>query len=191
MKKIAVFASGSGSNAENIARFFESRSDVVISVILTNNPKAFVIDRAKNLNIPYICFDRDMFYNSTKIIDILKCYSVDLVVLAGFLWLIPLELIRAYTNRIVNIHPALLPKYGGKGMYGSHVHEAVCANKEKESGITIHLVNEKYDEGKTLFQTSCSLSDLDTPDTVAHKVHELEYKHFPEQIDRYLKQIFD
>ncbi len=188
MKKIAVFASGSGSNAENIANYFAQKPDVTVSCILSNNPKAFVIERAKKLNIPSFCFNRDDFYNSTRVLDYLKENEIDFVVLAGFLWLIPENLVKQYPGKIVNIHPALLPNYGGKGMYGMKVHESVIENKEKKSGISIHIVNEKYDEGSIVFQAECSIEEGDTPESLANKVHELEYKHFPEVIEKLLKQ---
>lgn len=188
MKKIAVFASGSGSNAENIARYFAEKPDITVSCILCNNPKAFVIERAKNLNIPSFLFNRDDFYHSTKILDYLTENDIDFIVLAGFLWLIPENLVKHYPNKIVNIHPALLPNYGGKGMYGMKVHETVIANKESKSGISIHIVNEKYDEGSIVFQAECKIEEGDTPEILANKVHELEYKHFPEVIEQLVKQ---
>lgn len=186
-KKIAIFASGSGSNAENIIQYFQnSDKKVEIAIILTNKKDAFVIERAKKHQIPYIIFNRDEFYNSNNIIDILKEKQIDLVVLAGFLWLVPVPLIQAFQNRIINIHPALLPKYGGKGMYGMHVHNAIIENKETESGITIHMVNEEYDKGSTIFQAKCKILPEDTPESLAEKVHKLEYEHFPKVIEKLL-----
>lgn len=184
MKKIAIFASGSGSNAENIAEYFRDNEFLNIECIYSNKADAFVLERAKKYNIPTFVFSRDDFYNTDKVLQSLKNYDVDLVVLAGFLWLIPQYLIDNFTT--INIHPALLPAYGGKGMYGSRVHEAVVANKEKESGITIHYVNEKYDEGQIIAQAKCEVLPSDTPDDVAAKVHELEYTHFPKVIDELL-----
>ncbi|MDA3929460.1 MAG: phosphoribosylglycinamide formyltransferase [Prolixibacteraceae bacterium] len=184
MKKIAIFASGSGSNAENIAHYFEKNENLNIECIYSNKADAFVLERAKRYSIPTLVFNRDDFYKSTNVLESLKGYDVDIVVLAGFLWLIPENLIRNFT--IINIHPALLPSYGGKGMYGNKVHEAVVANKETESGITIHFVNEKYDEGQTIFQAICEILPSDTADDVASKVHALEYEHFPRVIDRLL-----
>ena len=184
MKKIAIFASGSGSNAENIAQYFAKNENLNIECIYSNKADAFVLERAKKFAIPTFVFNRDVFYNSTKVLENLKSYNIDLIVLAGFLWLIPDNLIENFT--IINIHPALLPKYGGKGMYGHRVHEAVVANKETESGITIHYVNERYDEGQIIFQAKCPITSTDTPDDVAAKVHELEYKHFPKVIDQLL-----
>ena len=188
MNNIVLFASGSGTNVENIVNFFKNDQDTQISMILTNNPKAYVIQRAEKLGIPVRVFNRDDFYKNSTIIDLLKKIKPDLIVLAGFLWLIPENMIKAFPDKIINIHPALLPKYGGKGMYGSKVHEAVVANKEKESGITIHYVNERYDEGNIIFQAKCEVLPTDTPDDVANKVHGLEYKHFPRVIARLLKE---
>ena len=188
MNNIVLFASGSGTNVENIVNFFKDDQDTQISMILTNNPKAYVIQRAEKLGIPVRIFNRNDFYNNSTIIDLLKKIKPDLIVLAGFLWLIPENMIKAFPDKIINIHPALLPKYGGKGMYGSKVHEAVVANKEKESGITIHYVNERYDEGNIIFQAKCEVLPTDTPDEVANKVHGLEYKHFPRVIARLLKE---
>ena len=184
MKKIAIFASGSGSNAENIAQYFANNEHLNIECIYSNKTDAFVLERAKKLNIPTVVFNRDEFYQSEKVLESLRSYDVDMVVLAGFLWLIPQNLVENFT--IINIHPALLPKYGGKGMYGNYVHEGVVANNEKESGITIHYVNDKYDEGQTIFQAKCKISASDTADDVANKVHALEYEHFPKIIDKLL-----
>ncbi len=189
MKRIAIFASGSGTNVENIALHFAKISSVKISAILCNNPDAFVLKRAENLKIPSLVFSKNDFYSSEKVVQFLKEKEIDLIVLAGFLWLIPNTLISEFPNRIVNIHPALLPKYGGKGMYGSRVHEAVVSNDEMETGITIHLVNEKYDEGKTLFQAKCQVTPEDTAETVANKVHELEYKYFPKVIEDIVREL--
>ena len=181
-KKIAIFASGSGSNAENIFNYFKNNDDVSISLILTNNPKAGVIERANRLNIPSIVFDKNAFKNTNEIVDLLQENNIDLIVLAGFLWLIPENLIEAFSNKIVNIHPALLPKYGGKGMFGDNVHKAVVENKEPESGITIHFVNQHYDDGTVIFQAKCKVLPTDTFEDVASKIHALEYEHFPKVI---------
>ncbi|REA57645.1 phosphoribosylglycinamide formyltransferase [Dyadobacter luteus] len=188
MKRIAIFASGSGSNAEKISAYFSDRTDVEVSLILTNNPQAGVIARARKLHIPVLVFDRKTFYESERILEILKNNNIDLIVLAGFMMLIPTYLVNGFENKMVNIHPALLPKYGGKGMYGSFVHEAVVAAKEKESGITIHFVNEHYDEGNIIFQTSCEVLPTDTADDVANKIHVLEHAHFPQVIDQLISQ---
>lgn len=185
MKKIAIFASGSGSNAENIIRFFENDPRNRVSLVLCNKPDAYVLERAKRLGVPALVFNREQFYHSDLILDRLKAEAVDLIVLAGFLWKVPANLLAAYPDRIINIHPALLPKFGGKGMYGEHVHEAVIAAGEKESGITIHHVNDCYDEGAAIFQATCPVLPDDTPDTLAAKVHALEYAHFPRVIKEF------
>jgi len=186
MKRIAIFASGSGSNAEKISEYFAGRTDVQVNLILTNNPQAGVILRARKLHIPVLVFDKKTFYESDRIIELLTANKIDLIVLAGFMMLIPAALVETFPDRMVNIHPALLPKYGGKGMYGNFVHEAVVAGKEKESGITIHFVNEHYDEGNIIFQKSCEVLETDTPDDVAEKIHVLEHEHFPKIIDEVL-----
>lgn len=187
-KRLAIFASGSGSNAEKIAEYFANRTDIEISLILSNNPQAGVIARARRLHIPVVLFDRKTFYETHRIIEILQNEHIDLVVLAGFMMLIPEAMVRAFPNKIVNIHPALLPKYGGKGMYGHFVHEAVVDAKESESGITIHFVNERYDEGGIIFQATCEVTPTDTPEEVARKVQVLEHQHYPEVIERLSKQ---
>lgn len=183
MNKIAVFASGSGSNAENIVRYFHDDPNVNIDVIVSNRIDAFVHERAKNLGVESVTFSKDDICNTHKVVDYLRDRGIDFIVLAGFLLKIPQNLLDAYPNRIINIHPALLPKYGGKGMYGDNVHKAVVAAGEKESGITIHYVNENYDEGNIIFQAKCTVSPSDTYEDVAKKVHELEYIHFPEVIE--------
>jgi phosphoribosylglycinamide formyltransferase 1 len=184
MKKIAILASGSGSNAQNIAEYFKSSGDICVSLILSNKPDAFVIERAKKLEIPAVVFNRKDFYESDKILDILVENKIDLLVLAGFLWLIPDNLIKAFPKRIINIHPALLPKYGGKGMYGNKVHQAVIQSGDKRTGISVHYVNDHYDEGEIIFQDSFEILPGDTADSIAQKVHILEYKHFPRIIER-------
>lgn len=182
-KNLAVFASGSGSNAENIARYFSNHPEIKVSAIFTNNKNAYVIERAKSLGIPFYIFDRKTFYESDEILNNLKRHDIDLIVLAGFLWLVPSNLLQNYPGQIVNIHPALLPKYGGKGMYGSRVHQAVIDAGELQSGITIHYVNDRYDEGRVIFQTACDIVPGDTPESVAEKVHKLEYRHYPKVIE--------
>lgn len=189
MKRLAIFASGSGSNAEKIAEYVAANAAIDVSLILTNNPKAGVIDRARRLHIPVVSFDRQTFYDSERIVELLKNQAIDLVVLAGFMWLIPASLVQAFPQRIVNIHPALLPKYGGKGMYGHFVHEAVVAAGEPESGITIHYVNERYDEGDVIFQASCSVERGDTPDDVARKVQVLEHQYYPKIVEELVSQL--
>ena len=182
--RIAIFASGSGSNAQRIAEYFAGTCLLEISAIYCNNPDAFVLDRAKSLEIPSILFNRDTLYKSTAILEDLKSRETDWIVLAGFLWLIPGYILQAFPNRIVNIHPALLPKYGGKGMYGMKVHQAVIASGDPESGITIHYVNEHYDEGNIVFQARCIINKEDTPEMLAAKIHDLEYEHFPAVIGK-------
>ncbi len=187
MTRIAIFASGSGSNAENIANYFSNNDAVEISLILTNKKNAYVLERAKKLNIQSLVFNRTQFFETNEIPQILIKNNIDLIVLAGFLLKIPENLIKAFPDKIVNIHPALLPKYGGKGMYGDNVHKAVVENKETESGVTIHFVNENYDEGKIISQAKCAVLATDTSEDVASKVHQLEYEHFPKAIDFLLK----
>jgi len=185
-KNLAIFASGSGTNAENIANFFRGSDEIAVKLILSNRPEAFVLERAKKLQIPSFVFTRVDFNESERVIHLLGQHQIDCIVLAGFLWLIPANLIKAFPNKIINLHPALLPKFGGKGMFGSKVHEAVIAAGEKFSGITIHLVNEKYDEGRILFQASCAVRDDDTPATLAARIHELEYTYLPRVLQDYL-----
>lgn len=187
-KRIAIFASGSGTNAEEIFKKFENHPDAEVCMLLSNNAHAYVLQRAAKYDIPSTIFNRDTFRNSMEIVDLLKSEKIDLVVLAGFMWLFPENLIKALPNQIINIHPALLPKYGGKGMYGMHVHEAVKNNAEKETGITIHYVNKRYDEGQIIFQASCSLSREDTPETIADKVHSLEHEHYPQVIENLIRK---
>jgi phosphoribosylglycinamide formyltransferase 1 len=186
MNKIAMFASGSGTNAQNIANYFKNNKDIVIDCVLSNNPKAFVLKRFENTDIETFVFDRDEFNNTQNVLNLLKKREIDFIVLAGFLWLVPDYLTKEFKKKIVNIHPALLPKYGGKGMYGMNVHKAVVDAKETESGITIHYVNEQYDEGDIIFQAQCKIEEGDTPEIVAQKVHELEYEHFPKIIEQVL-----
>jgi len=187
MYNIAIMASGSGSNAENIIRYFEHHADIRIGLVLANKPDAYVLERAAKLNVPARVFNKEEFTSPDFSQHLLK-EGITHIVLAGFLWLVPKHLIAAFPDRIVNIHPALLPKFGGKGMYGSKVHEAVIATGEKETGITIHLVNEEYDKGVPLLQVSCTVTTADTADTVAAKVHELEYQHFPRTIENWIIQ---
>ena len=184
MKKIAIFASGSGSNAENIVHYFQEKENLNVECIYSNKADAYVLERAKKFNIPSKFFSKEDFYSSNLILNDLKDKNIDLIVLAGFLWLIPENLTNNFT--IINIHPALLPKYGGKGMYGHKVHEAVVTNCEKVSGITIHYVNENYDEGRIIFQATCEILPGDTADDVAAKVHQLEYEYFPKVIEKLL-----
>lgn len=189
MVLLALFASGSGSNAEQIARYFHQRDDVKIALILSNKSDAPVHARAKRLGIPSVTFSKDAFDKGLEVLDILRQYQIDFIVLAGFLLKVSQPLLDAYPRRIINIHPALLPLYGGKGMYGDRVHRAVVEAGEKESGITIHYVNEHYDEGDIIFQARCELLPGDSPEEVARKVHALEYAHFPEVIDSLVKKL--
>ena len=184
MKHIAIFASGNGTNAENIINYFaEHPGGTAVCLIVSGKPDAFVLNRAEKYHIPAIVLTREEFYNTENIIDCLNKYKIDLIVLAGFMWLVPAYLIRAFPDKIINIHPALLPKFGGKGMYGAKVHKAVIDAKEKETGVTIHYVNERYDEGKIIFQARCNITDNDTPETLAEKVHQLEYENYPAVIE--------
>ncbi|PHR73664.1 MAG: phosphoribosylglycinamide formyltransferase [Lutibacter sp.] len=190
MKRIVIFASGSGTNAENISRFFKQSSLASVVHILTNNKNAKVIGRSKKLNINSLVFSKDEFNDEVKVLKFLK-KEADLIVLAGFLWKIPAHIIEAFPNKIINIHPALLPKYGGKGMYGMNVHKAVVANKEKETGITIHYVNEHYDEGAIIFQAKTPVLPSDFAQDVADKIHILEQKHFSKVIEDLIKSNID
>ncbi len=186
MKRIVIFASGSGSNAENLIKFFHNSDSASVIQVLTNNPHAKVLDRCKRLKISALSFNRVAFSKSEDVLNILKASQPDLIVLAGFLWKFPEFILNEFENKVINIHPALLPKYGGKGMYGMHVHEAVVANKERETGITIHYVNENYDEGTIIFQAKCEVEASDSAENVAKKIHELEMEHFPKLVDKIL-----
>jgi phosphoribosylglycinamide formyltransferase-1 len=183
MKNVAIFASGSGTNAQAIIEFLHRGNVARVSCILSNNKDAYVLKRAESKQIPSYIFNRDEFYKSDQLVKVLEKHSVDFIVLAGFLWLVPEYLISLFTNRIINIHPALLPKYGGKGMYGMKVHQTVIEKGEKESGISIHYVNEKYDEGNIVFQATCKVDSNDTPEKLAEKIHQLEYTHFPRIVE--------
>lgn len=185
MKRIAILASGEGTNAERIIRFFNGHPAMEVAVVLTNRAEAGVVRRAEGLRIPVECLPAAAFKEG-RATDLLRRYKADFVVLAGFLLRIPDDMLKAYPNRIVNIHPSLLPKFGGKGMYGSRVHEAVLSAGEKESGITIHYINEHYDEGTTILQVTCPVFPDDTPDSLAARVHQLEYEHYPKVIERLL-----
>ncbi len=189
MKRIAIFASGNGSNAQRIAEYFNEISEIEIGLILTNNPKAGVLKRAETLGLESVVFNRNEFTENAKVDILLQDHEIDFIVLAGFLWLIPEFLINEYPNKIVNIHPALLPKYGGKGMYGMRVHETVIANGEKQSGISIHYVNNKYDEGQIIFQANFDIEKGETAESLAAKIHELEHEHFPKVLERVINTI--
>lgn len=185
MIRIAVFASGNGSNTENIIKYFENSNIARVVLVLSNNKDAKVLKKASDLKVSTVCFDKFDLLTS-KSIGILLKDQADFVVLAGFLWRIPTDIIKLFPNKIINIHPALLPKYGGKGMYGMYVHQAVKDNSETETGISIHYVNEHYDKGALIFQKKVSIHPNDTPDKIAQKVHELEYTHFPIVIESIL-----
>jgi phosphoribosylglycinamide formyltransferase-1 len=189
VKQLALFASGTGSNVRNIHSFFSQRPDVHIAVLVCNKKDAPVVSFARDQNISVRLIDKATLYDSEMLTDELKAMDIDLIVLAGFLWLIPQHLIVGFPNRIINLHPALLPKYGGKGMYGKKVHEAVLENGDKESGITIHLVNGRYDEGDILFQATCPVDKKDDAERLSQKIHQLEHEHLPILIDQLLSQI--
>jgi phosphoribosylglycinamide formyltransferase-1 len=184
--RLAIFASGSGTNAEEIFKYFQNHPSIEVVLLLSNNPQAFALQRARNFGVDAKVFDRPQFKESTVVLDWLHQKKVTHVVLAGFLWLIPSYLIQAYPHHIINIHPALLPNHGGKGMYGMKVHEAVKLGGDVKTGITIHAVNDKYDEGEIIFQATCPVHADDTPEQIADKVHQLEYKHYPEVIERWV-----
>ena len=191
IKNIVLFASGSGSNVENIVSYFQDSPKVSISAVLTNKKDAKVLERCDRLAISGLYFNRVAFYDSDCVLDILKTFSPDLIVLAGFLWKIPEKIIRAFPNKIINIHPALLPKYGGKGMYGNKVHQAVKANGDAETGITIHYVNENYDEGAIIHQAKTAIALEDDVEQIAQKIHALEYDHFPRVIEKLLSESYE
>ena len=184
--RIAIFASGNSSNAEEIIKFFKNHPSIKVDIIVSNNPNAFVLQRAKNHNIPTLVLTRKEFQETVA----LRLHALDIthIVLAGFLWLIPSNLLQKFPNRIINIHPALLPKYGGKGMYGMKIHDSVRSANETESGITIHIVDEKYDEGTILYQHKCDIELADTPQQIADKVHQLEYTWYPRIIEKWISE---
>ncbi|TYA74310.1 phosphoribosylglycinamide formyltransferase [Seonamhaeicola marinus] len=186
MKRVVIFASGSGSNAENLIKFFQNSDNVSVVQVLTNNPHAKVLDRAKRLKVSALSFNRVAFTKSEDVLNIMKVTNPDLIILAGFLWKFPENILEEFPNKVINVHPALLPKFGGKGMYGMNVHKAVVENKETETGITIHYVNENYDEGATIFQAKCEVLASDTPEDVAAKIHELEMEYFPKVVEKLL-----
>lgn len=186
VKRIAIFASGAGSNAQKIIDYFKGNQQVKVALIVCNKPNAGVLNIATNEQIPALIIEKETFFGGDAYVGVLNDYQINFIVLAGFLWKVPEALIAAYPNKIINIHPALLPKYGGKGMYGHFVHEAVIANGEKESGITIHFVNENFDEGKHIFQATCPVLPTDTPDSLAERIHLLEHTHFAKVIESIL-----
>ncbi len=186
VKKIAVFASGSGTNAQAIIQYFAQNKQIRVDSLWSNNPKAYALKRATDMGVETFTFNRQQFFETDEMLEELKKRKVDLIVLAGFLWLVPENLIETFP--IINIHPALLPKFGGKGMYGMKVHQAVVDSQEAETGISIHIVNKNYDEGKLIFQAKCTVLPDDSPEDIARKVHELEYKYFPLIIEKYITE---
>jgi phosphoribosylglycinamide formyltransferase-1 len=188
-KRIAIFASGSGSNAQKLMEHFKRSNDIEISLVLTNNADAYVLQRADNFEIPSHIFDKHEFYKTEQVIDLLKNLDIDFIVLAGFLWLIPQNLIAAYPGRVINIHPAILPKFGGKGMYGDHVHNAVMAAGETEGGITIHYVDENYDEGEYIYQARYKIDKGDNLEMIKFKGQQLEHLHYPKVVESLVKKI--
>ncbi|HMG82822.1 MAG TPA: phosphoribosylglycinamide formyltransferase [Ferruginibacter sp.] len=184
---IAIFASGAGSNVQKIIDHFRDHPTIAIKLIVCNKEGAGVLSIAKKEHIASLMIDKERFFRGDAFVADLKAYAIDFIVLAGFLWKIPVKLIQAYPDKIINIHPALLPKYGGKGMYGGFVHAAVIAAKEKESGITIHYVDEIYDHGGVIFQASCMVDTTDTPETLAKKIHALEHLHYPGVVEEVVK----
>jgi phosphoribosylglycinamide formyltransferase 1 len=188
IKHIAIFASGNGSNFQHIAEYFSGRADIEISALYCNKADAYAVLRAATLGIPVVVFGREQFYNTSEIPDDLHTRQIDWIVLAGFMWLVPQNILRSFRNRVVNIHPALLPKHGGRGMYGMRVHEAVIEAGDSESGITIHIVNEHYDEGQIVFRATCPVIKGDTAENIAQKIHQLEYKYYPRVIEELLQK---
>ena len=188
-KNIAILASGSGTNAENIIRYFHVKKSASVALVLTNRRDAFVLERARGLGVPYCFFPKDEWEHGGAILSVLEEHGVDFVVLAGFLARVPEAILHVYPGRIINIHPSLLPKFGGKGMYGNRVHEAVLAAGEVESGITIHYINEHYDEGDVIRQVRCPVLPEDTPEELACRIHALEYEVYPEVIEQLLSEI--
>jgi len=186
MKQVVFFSSGSGSNAQKIIEYFYTSGIARVVMVFSNRKDAYVLQRANKLNVPAIVFDRVGFYENDFIFNQLININPDLIVLAGFLWKVPEKIVNTFSKRIINIHPALLPKYGGKGMYGEYVHRAVIENREKESGITIHYVNENYDKGAIIFQATCEVGNNDTPENLAEKIHALEHKYYPKIIEQVL-----
>jgi len=191
MRNIAIFASGSGTNAENIIKYFSNKKSAKVALVLSNKREAMVLKRAEESKVPSIFFERDDFYSNGRVLSDLALYKIDFIVLAGFLWLVPEALVQKYSGRIINIHPALLPKYGGKGMYGDKVHSAVISSGDTESGITIHHVNRVYDDGDIIFQSRCKVDKTDTPASLASKIHALEYLHFPRVIEEMVSKLPD
>ncbi len=188
LPRLAIFASGSGSNAQRITEYFNTSLTAEVVCILSNNPKAGVLARASKLGVTSYVFNKEDFYQNQTVVDYLQAQKIDWIILAGFLWLVPSSLLQAYPHKVINLHPALLPKFGGKGMYGMHVHKAVVAAHETETGITIHYANEQFDEGEIIHQAKCAVNPTDTPETIAEKIHQLEYAHFPKVIEQVISK---
>jgi len=188
-KRIAIFASGSGSNAQKIMEHFKKHIDAEVVIVLTNNPEAYVLQRADNFEIPSHIFDKNEFYKTDHVVNLLKNLQIDLIVLAGYMWLIPQNLLKAFPNKIINIHPALLPKYGGKGMYGDRVHKAIVDAHEEESGISIHFVNEHFDEGEIIHQSRFRIEPGDDLEMIKFKGQQLEHLHYPKVVEQLLKKM--
>lgn len=188
-KRIAIFASGSGSNAQKLMEYFKKHQEAEVVIVLTNNPEAYVIQRADNFEIPTHIFDKYEFIETNDIVNLLKNLQIDLIVLAGFLWLIPNNLLEEFPNQIINIHPALLPKFGGKGMYGDHIHRTILEAGEVENGITIHFVNEKFDEGEIIYQSRFKIGKNDTLETIKFKGQQLEHLHYPRIVENLIQKI--
>lgn len=187
MKRIVLFASGNGSNALNLIQYFKQSSNAEVVAVFSNKKEAGVVQKAIDQEVEVHCFKRDDFYASSRVIDWVKAYQTDVIVLAGFLWLVPQDFIHAFDGKIINLHPSLLPKFGGKGMYGHHVHEAVLAAAEKETGITVHLVNSEFDKGEILYQDRFEIKESDDLQSIEAKIHELEHKGLPIAVERFLK----
>ncbi|MEJ7778875.1 MAG: phosphoribosylglycinamide formyltransferase [Daejeonella sp.] len=188
-KRIAIFASGSGSNAQKIMEYFKKHTDAEVVIILTNNPEAYVLQRADNFEIPSHIFDRHEFTETNEVVQLLRNLQIDVIVLAGFLWLIPQNLLKAFPNKIINIHPSLLPKYGGQGMYGDKVHQSVLDGKEEESGITVHFVNENFDDGEVIHQSRFRIDETDDIEMIKFKGQQLEHLHYPRVVEQLLKKM--
>ncbi len=189
LKRIAIFASGSGSNAQRIMEHFKRNKEMEVALVLCNKPDAYVLQRADNFEVPTHVFTREELYHTNSIDNLMKNLEIDIIVLAGFMWLIPERIIQNYPKRIINIHPALLPKFGGEGMYGRKVHEAVLASGDTETGISIHYVNEHFDEGEIIYQSKCSIDKQDDVEKLAYKVHQLEHQYYPKIIEDLLKKL--
>ncbi len=189
LKRIAIFASGSGSNAQRIMEHFKRNKEMEVALVLCNKSDAYVLQRADNFEVPTHVFTKEELLHTNSIDNLLKNLEIDLIVLAGFMWLLPERFIQNYSKRIVNIHPALLPNYGGAGMFGRKVHEAVLNAKDTETGITIHYVNENFDEGEIIYQSKCSIEKTDDVEKLAYKVHQLEHIHYPKIIEDLLKKL--